>query len=76
MAGICIFFEFCQSTLHMPVAPILTPPQGCLLLFFGRLADLYGRKKGFIIGMCWQMVFAIGLGFAKSESHTISGRPY
>jgi MFS family permease len=38
---------------------------GCLILFFGRLADLYGRKKGFLIGMLWQMVFALGLGFAN-----------
>lgn len=37
-------------------------------MFFGRLCDLYGRKRGFLIGMLWQMVFAIGLGFAKSES--------
>ncbi|KAH0833392.1 major facilitator superfamily domain-containing protein [Lanmaoa asiatica] len=39
---------------------------GCLLLFFGRLADLYGRKKGFVIGMCWQMVFALGIGFTNN----------
>lgn len=48
--------------------PILTLSQGCLLLFFGRLADLYGRKKAFLLGMSWQMAFAIGLGFAESES--------
>lgn len=39
---------------------------GCLLLFFGRLADLHGRKKAFIIGMLTQLVFALGCGFAKS----------
>ncbi|KAF9219476.1 MFS general substrate transporter [Gyrodon lividus] len=39
---------------------------GCLLLFFGRLADLYGRKKAFMIGMLWQMVFALGCGFSSS----------
>ncbi|KAG8212823.1 major facilitator superfamily domain-containing protein [Butyriboletus roseoflavus] len=39
---------------------------GCLLLFFGRLADLYGRKRGFLVGMSFQMVFAIGLGFATN----------
>ncbi|KAI9456605.1 major facilitator superfamily domain-containing protein [Boletus coccyginus] len=39
---------------------------GCLLLLFGRLADLYGRKKGFLIGMCWQAVFALGLGFSNN----------
>ncbi|KAF9223213.1 efflux transporter [Gyrodon lividus] len=39
---------------------------GCLLLFFGRLADLYGRKKAFMIGMLWQTVFALGCGFSRS----------
>ncbi|KAN0101245.1 Major facilitator superfamily domain containing protein [Tylopilus felleus] len=39
---------------------------GCLLLFCGRLADLYGRKKGFLIGMFWQMAFALGLGFSSN----------
>ncbi|KAL4074935.1 major facilitator superfamily domain-containing protein [Scleroderma yunnanense] len=39
---------------------------GCLLLFFGRLADLYGRKKGFLLGMFTQLVFAIGCGFAPN----------
>ncbi|KAG6332969.1 hypothetical protein ID866_6122 [Astraeus odoratus] len=39
---------------------------GCLLLFFGRLADLYGRKKGFVLGMLTQLVFAIGCGFAPN----------
>ncbi|KAF8553993.1 MFS general substrate transporter [Imleria badia] len=38
----------------------------CLLLFFGRLADLYGRKKGFLIGMSWQLVFALGIGFSSN----------
>ncbi|KAF8120110.1 major facilitator superfamily domain-containing protein [Boletus edulis] len=38
----------------------------CLLLFFGRLADLYGRKKAFLIGTSWQMVFALGIGFSKN----------
>ncbi|KAI6037704.1 major facilitator superfamily domain-containing protein [Pisolithus marmoratus] len=39
---------------------------GCLLLFFGRLADLHGRKKAFIIGMFIQLVFALGCGFASN----------
>ncbi|KAI6099800.1 major facilitator superfamily domain-containing protein [Pisolithus sp. B1] len=39
---------------------------GCLLLFFGRLADLHGRKKAFILGMLTQLVFAVGCGFASS----------
>jgi MFS family permease len=38
---------------------------GCLLLFFGRLADLYGRKRGFMIGTLWQCAFAIGCGLSQ-----------
>lgn len=39
---------------------------GCLLLFFGRLADLYGRKKAFLLGMLTQVIFAVGCGFAPN----------
>lgn len=39
---------------------------GCFLLFFGRLADLYGRKKAFMLGSLVQTCFALGCGFAKT----------
>ncbi|KAJ8074009.1 hypothetical protein PM082_012299 [Marasmius tenuissimus] len=35
---------------------------GCLLLLFGRLADLYGRKLVFVIGSFWMLAFTIGCG--------------
>ncbi|KAG1739182.1 major facilitator superfamily domain-containing protein, partial [Suillus paluster] len=38
---------------------------GCLLLFFGRLADLYGRKKVFMIGTLCLVALSIGCGFAQ-----------
>ncbi|KAL4260570.1 Major facilitator superfamily (MFS) profile domain-containing protein [Pleurotus pulmonarius] len=38
---------------------------GCLLLFFGRLADLHGRKKAFIIGMIWLAAFTLGCAFTN-----------
>ncbi|EGN99471.1 hypothetical protein SERLA73DRAFT_182421 [Serpula lacrymans var. lacrymans S7.3] len=38
---------------------------GCLLLFFGRLADLYGRKKAFTLGTLCQMAFSLGCGFVQ-----------
>jgi len=38
---------------------------GCLLLLFGRLADLYGRKLTFLIGAFWLGVFAIGCSFTN-----------
>ncbi|KAB5592523.1 MFS-type transporter [Ceratobasidium theobromae] len=40
---------------------------GCFLLLFGRLADLFGRKKVFLIGSFWFMVWSIGCGFAPSS---------
>ncbi|KDN43708.1 hypothetical protein RSAG8_05898, partial [Rhizoctonia solani AG-8 WAC10335] len=39
---------------------------GCFLLLFGRLADLFGRKKVFLIGNSWFLVWAIGCGFAPN----------
>ncbi|KLO14349.1 MFS general substrate transporter [Schizopora paradoxa] len=39
---------------------------GCLLIFFGRLADLYGRKKAFLLGFLWHCAFSLGCGFANS----------
>ncbi|KAL0065019.1 hypothetical protein AAF712_008012 [Marasmius tenuissimus] len=35
---------------------------GCLLLLFGRLADLYGRRLVFVIGSFWMLAFTIGCG--------------
>ncbi len=40
--------------------------QGCLLIFFGRLADLHGRKKAFLLGVFWLCAFSLGCGFANS----------
>lgn len=42
-----------------------TLSSGCLLLFCGRLADLYGRKKVFMIGTLFQVAFSLGCGFAQ-----------
>ncbi|TFK34264.1 major facilitator superfamily domain-containing protein [Crucibulum laeve] len=38
---------------------------GCLLLVFGRLADLYGRKKTFLGGSFLLAMFTLGCGFAN-----------
>ncbi|KAI0917514.1 hypothetical protein AcW1_007305 [Taiwanofungus camphoratus] len=40
---------------------------GCLLLTFGRLADLYGRKRAFLLGNLCLGVFCLGCGFAQNE---------
>lgn len=39
--------------------------QGCLLLFFGRVADLYGRKRTFLVGIVLLGAFGLGCGFAQ-----------
>ncbi|RDB16369.1 hypothetical protein Hypma_002885 [Hypsizygus marmoreus] len=40
---------------------------GCLLLVFGRLADLYGRKKTFILGSFVLAAFTLGCAFANDS---------
>ncbi|KAI0077783.1 MFS general substrate transporter [Panus rudis PR-1116 ss-1] len=40
---------------------------GCLLLFLGRVADLYGRKKVFLLGILIQGAFGLGCSFAQDE---------
>jgi len=39
---------------------------GCFLLLFGRLADLFGRKKMFLLGSLWSLAWAIGSGLAPN----------
>ncbi|KAL1744693.1 major facilitator superfamily domain-containing protein [Schizophyllum fasciatum] len=39
---------------------------GCLLLMFGRIADLYGRKKTFIAGLAWLFAFGLACGLVHS----------
>ncbi|PCH40218.1 efflux transporter [Wolfiporia cocos MD-104 SS10] len=40
---------------------------GGLLLFFGRVADLYGRKRSFLAGALCLAAFCLGCAFAKDE---------
>ncbi|KAG5653776.1 hypothetical protein H0H81_010617 [Sphagnurus paluster] len=40
---------------------------GCLLLVLGRLADLYGRKKTFILGSISLAAFTLGCAFARDS---------
>lgn len=40
---------------------------GCLLLFFGRLADIYGRKNAFLLGSAFLAIFTLACGFAQDE---------
>ncbi|KAG1820868.1 major facilitator superfamily domain-containing protein [Suillus subaureus] len=49
---------------------------GCLLLFFGRLADIYGRKKAFMMGTICQVAFSLASGFAQSGIALITLRAF
>ncbi|KAF7420881.1 hypothetical protein PC9H_011399 [Pleurotus ostreatus] len=40
---------------------------GCLLILFGRLADLHGRKRTFLAGSIWLAAWTLGCGFAQTE---------
>ncbi|KAI0087285.1 efflux transporter [Irpex rosettiformis] len=40
---------------------------GCLLLIMGRLADLHGRKRVFLLGVTFMGIFSLGAGFSQSE---------
>ncbi|KAJ7028424.1 MFS general substrate transporter [Mycena alexandri] len=41
---------------------------GCFLLLLGRLADLYGRKKMYVIGTLYLGLLSIGCGFARNAT--------
>ncbi|PBK86271.1 putative efflux transporter [Armillaria gallica] len=40
---------------------------GCLLVMFGRIADLYGRKRTFCAGSLWLAAFTLGCSFSNDE---------
>lgn len=44
-----------------------TLTSGCFLLLFGRLADLHGRRRTFLAGATWVVIWSIGCGFANKE---------
>jgi len=44
------------------------------LLPFGRLADIYGGKWVYIIGLLWTMIWAVIVGFAQNEIMLIVSR--
>ncbi|KAI0701230.1 efflux transporter [Cytidiella melzeri] len=49
------------------IASAFSLSSGCLLLLFGRIADLYGRKLVFLGGIAIMGVFSLGVGFAQTE---------
>ncbi|KAK0207566.1 putative efflux transporter [Armillaria fumosa] len=55
-----------EERLHWIAAsgPLTT---SCFLMMFGRICDLYGRKKPFLLGSLWMAVFTLSLSFAKND---------
>ncbi|ORY04873.1 major facilitator superfamily domain-containing protein [Clohesyomyces aquaticus] len=70
--SITVMSYFAARDLHMTNAEITwmnaasSLSSGALLLFFGSIADLFGRKSMFIISMLLFSIFCLGAGFAKS----------
>jgi hypothetical protein len=53
------------------ISSAFTLANGCLLLLSGRIADVHGRKKVFVVGMTWQAVWSLIGGFMKTGSGLI-----
>ncbi|KAJ7820491.1 MFS general substrate transporter [Mycena leptocephala] len=57
-----------EAQLQWVVSSASLSSVGLLLLLLGRLADLFGRKKFFVLGTVWLGVFSIGCGFAQNST--------
>ncbi|KAE9400439.1 putative efflux transporter [Gymnopus androsaceus JB14] len=70
-SAVSISLPTMEEDLDIPVAALdwvvaaYPLSNGCLLLLFGRLADLYGRKLMFLLGSAWLLVFTLGCSFAQ-----------
>ncbi|KAF2878522.1 major facilitator superfamily-domain-containing protein [Massariosphaeria phaeospora] len=70
--SVTVMSSFAGRDLHMTTAEITwmnaatSLSSGALLLFFGSIADLFGRKSMFIGSMFLFSVFCLSAGFSKS----------
>lgn len=48
------------------IASAFALTSGCLLLLFGRLADLYGRKLVWQLGALWTVAITFGCAFSQT----------
>ncbi|KAE9400444.1 MFS general substrate transporter [Gymnopus androsaceus JB14] len=70
-SAVLISLPTMEEDLNIPVAALdwvvaaYPLSNGCLLLLFGRLADLYGRKLVFLLGSAWLLAFNLGCSFAQ-----------
>ncbi|KAG8839514.1 hypothetical protein FRC18_010293 [Serendipita sp. 400] len=53
------------------IVSAFTLSAGCLLLLFGRLADLYGRKLVWRLGALWIVIISFACSFAKTGTQLI-----
>ncbi|KAJ7643117.1 MFS general substrate transporter [Mycena polygramma] len=73
-AAVSIFLPVIGLDLNIPEAQLqwivssFSLSSGCLLLPLGRLADLFGRKRFFLLGTVWLGVFSLGCGFAQNST--------
>ncbi|KAJ7635334.1 MFS general substrate transporter [Roridomyces roridus] len=71
-AGLSIFFPVIGADLSVPeellqwLVSAFSLSSGCFLLLFGRLADLYGRKKMYVGGTIYLGILHLGCGFAQN----------
>ncbi|TXT15777.1 hypothetical protein VHUM_00280 [Vanrija humicola] len=69
-----------QRDLHMEesqlqwVSSAFALTNGCFLLLSGRVADVYGRKLCFVIGLLWNAVWTLVGGFMKSAAGLVVTR--
>ncbi|KAJ1307526.1 hypothetical protein OPQ81_001624 [Rhizoctonia solani] len=65
LPGVAADLDISQTELQWLVSSYALT-SGCFLLLFGRLADLFGRKRVFLIGTLWSLVWSLGSGFAPN----------
>lgn len=51
-----------------------TLTNGCFLLLSGRLADIHGRKKAFLVGVVWYSIWTLVGGFMKNGAALVITR--
>ncbi|KAF5353804.1 hypothetical protein D9758_010586 [Tetrapyrgos nigripes] len=70
--SIAIALPVMETELNIPqvqlqwVVSAYSLSSGCLLVLFGRLADLYGKRRMYILGSAWLVAFTLGCAFAPN----------
>ena len=72
LAQLCVCFPFFNTSVNVEFT---CSTQGCLLLFLGRIADLYSRKYTFIGGCAVLGILGMGCGFAQGIYRSLGTDP-